>query len=161
MYKSTKLVTPSLERRWKVPTKPKGDNWEIPLPFVSSEAEAGGILTFLKEFYEGHALREESPIFFAQDLSAEERAAEGARIKSLSATVAIEPYPRGISQRATVKAVMAEGRSSFALELTRVTGEQASWRNLNTPFIDEVRKQLLIWRSLRDDEKQRYMDAKL
>ncbi|TLN01155.1 FtsX-like permease family protein, partial [bacterium] len=49
MYKSTKLVTPSLERRWKVPTKPKGDNWEIPLPFVSSEAEAEGILTFLKE----------------------------------------------------------------------------------------------------------------
>ncbi|HID91229.1 TPA: ABC transporter permease, partial [Candidatus Bathyarchaeota archaeon] len=29
---AAKLITPSLERRWKPPTKPKGDEWTIPLP---------------------------------------------------------------------------------------------------------------------------------
>jgi hypothetical protein len=161
IYKCARLVTPSLERKWKVPTKPRGDVWEIPLPFVSSQDEADGIITFMKEFYEGHMLREESPVFFAQDLSMEEKANHNVRVKSLIATVAIEPYPRGISQRAVFNATITEGRASYALVLKRLTGEQSSWQHLNKSFISEVRRQLLIWRSLRDVEKKRYMKANM
>lgn len=161
IYKCARLVTPSLERKWKVPTKPKGDTWEIPLPFVSSEDEAKGIIAFMKEFYEGHMIRDESPVFFAQNLSIEERATNNITVKSLIATVAIEPYPRGISQRVIFNASITEGRASYTLFLKRLTGEQSSWQHLNKSFISEVRRQLLIWRSLRDHEKKRYMETKL
>lgn len=161
IYKCARLVTPSLERRWKIPTKPRGDVWEIPLPFISTETETHGIFCFIKEFYEGHSLREESPTFFAQDLSVEETGEHKARIKSLSATVAIEPYPRGISQKAVFEAVTAEGMSNFVLVLNRLTGEHSAWRNFNTPFVKDIRRQLLIWQSLAENEKKRYIQAKL
>jgi ABC-type antimicrobial peptide transport system permease subunit len=32
--KAGTLVTPSLERKWKIPTKPLGGTWEIPLPLA-------------------------------------------------------------------------------------------------------------------------------
>ncbi|MEM2922010.1 MAG: FtsX-like permease family protein, partial [Candidatus Bathyarchaeia archaeon] len=53
-YSAAKLVTVSLERKWKPPTKPKRGHWEIPLPVKITEVdEVGGLLTFLREYYLG------------------------------------------------------------------------------------------------------------
>ncbi|MEM0172420.1 MAG: FtsX-like permease family protein, partial [Thermoproteota archaeon] len=53
-YIASRVITPSLERKWKPPTKPSKDNWEVPMPvsFITYE-EALGILEYLREFYEG------------------------------------------------------------------------------------------------------------
>ncbi|MEM3137504.1 MAG: ABC transporter permease, partial [Thermofilaceae archaeon] len=52
--KASQLITPSLERVWKPPTKPRGDLWEIVFPLrLTSRSEALGLLEYLREYYEG------------------------------------------------------------------------------------------------------------
>ncbi len=44
-YLASKMVTPSLERRWKATGPPRGTTWEIPLPFrVPTERAAQALL---------------------------------------------------------------------------------------------------------------------
>jgi hypothetical protein len=51
---ASRIITPSLERRWKLKTKPKGDEWDIALPTsATSLEETRGILAYLYEYYTG------------------------------------------------------------------------------------------------------------
>jgi hypothetical protein len=40
--------------------------------------------------------------------------------------------------------------------LIRESGESNAWRRINKGFLDSVRRQLLIWRSLDESAKQHY-----
>jgi hypothetical protein len=64
----------------------------------------------------------------------------------------------GITQRITVTASAPEGqRYNLVLYLTCLTGLLSDWTNSNRPFIDNVRKQLLIWRALPPSQKDGYI----
>ncbi len=55
--KASSIVTPSLERKWKVASKPIGSEWSIGLPFAaSSHEESAGVLLYFEEFFRGHML---------------------------------------------------------------------------------------------------------
>ena len=41
--------------------------------------------------------------------------------------------------------------------LTRKSGDDDSWYRMNRPFLTELRKQFLAWRSLSPAEMQRYV----
>ncbi|MBW2559157.1 MAG: hypothetical protein JRD69_10065, partial [Deltaproteobacteria bacterium] len=47
---ASKIVTPSLERAWKIKTKPVGDLWEIPIPTIITDRDVLGISNYLEEF---------------------------------------------------------------------------------------------------------------
>ena len=42
-------------------------------------------------------------------------------------------------------------------ELTREAGNPGAWRRLNRPFLTEVRKQFLLWRSLDAERVEAYI----
>jgi len=153
MLKAASLATPSLERVWRMETKPVGDQWGIPLPIViDSEETASRLAKYLYEFMNTH--RGESPIFSTKEISIQ---LEG-DIKKVSSIVNLEPYESGISQRIDIVIRKHEEmeRWSFELVLQRLTGEKASWERLNRRVIDQFRKQLLLWSSLSRKEKEKY-----
>ncbi len=43
------------------------------------------------------------------------------------------------------------------LDLERVSGDVSSWRRVNRRFLNTLRKQFLIWRTLRAEERDRYL----
>jgi len=45
------------------------------------------------------------------------------------------------------------------LHLERVSGDVSSWRRVNRRFLNTLRKQFLIWRTLRAEERDRYLGA--
>ncbi|MCX8184099.1 MAG: hypothetical protein N3F08_06755 [Crenarchaeota archaeon] len=50
-YRVSVTVTPSLERKWRLQTRPKGDSWDIPIPFrIKEDDRAAGIAVFLHEY---------------------------------------------------------------------------------------------------------------
>ncbi|MEM2868392.1 MAG: M28 family peptidase, partial [Candidatus Bathyarchaeia archaeon] len=55
-YKVSKMVTPSLERKWKLTTKPIGDNWEVSFPFLIPSEQVNGLLKFLAEYASSHSV---------------------------------------------------------------------------------------------------------
>jgi len=147
LYKSAKMVTPSLERRWKITTKPVGDTWEIPTPFrIFTEAERKGLQQYLKEYFNSYRETVSGTPFATSKIEITE--------KGLSVDVQIPPYPSSIFQN--VKFETRE-ENLLLIRLTRIRGSYNDWVNSNRAFLDAVRKQLLLWRSLKPSDKAVYI----
>ncbi|MEM3590885.1 MAG: M28 family peptidase [Candidatus Bathyarchaeia archaeon] len=160
--KSSRMVTPSLERKYKL-TKPKGDEWIIPLPFIiAGDEELNGFLSYLYEFLSAYK-GERIGLFMVSDISLKEEVVRGVRSLSLISTVNLSPYEHGISQTVTLRAVYdaSSAKYTFVLEIRRLTGMYTLWMQSNRPFIDSIRKQFLVWRGLKPEEKKRYISKKI
>jgi hypothetical protein len=156
-----RLVTPSLERTWHIPTAPVGDIWEVPLPFVvSSEKEAKGILAYLHEYMKAHA-SSDAPDFSVMDLQLATGTKDGRPFKHMKVDLRLVPYEVGLIQHLDLVIQKMEERWEFSLGIKRIQGPSDSWVHLNHNFIDTIRKQLLLWRGIKDTEKERYMEAKI
>ncbi|MBS7607044.1 hypothetical protein KEJ14_04290 [Candidatus Bathyarchaeota archaeon] len=157
---AARIVTPSLERKWAVKTKPVGNEWDIPLPFVAnSDKEALATLIFLKEYIDKH-LSPVSPEFSTERLSEISRT----KIKDyynafiLSVDVRIMPYELGIRQTMLIQLMeVAPERWPLTIHLTRKSGDIKEWERRNRDFIDYIRKRLLVWKSLPSAEKETYL----
>jgi len=157
--KAAKIVTPSLERKWKIPTKPIGDIWEIPMPFFVKDAkESKGVLAFLKEYLQHYASETSVSIpFRIHDLSYREESQR----KILEITLSLPPYDKEISQKVWISAIQAEDRWDLAVRLQKLTGMTTPWRESNKSFLSRIREQMLLWRGLRSEERERYIGQRI
>jgi len=148
-FKASRLVTPSLERSWKIPTKPYGNSWTIPLPFKSTKEECSGIFSFIHEYLD--VFKAEGGPFLVKDLSYSK---EDKTLK-LDMLVRLPPFEAGCDQKATLIAAWNEESSvyTFGVYLQRLSGDKRTWIKGNRIFINELRKQFLTWRSLKDHRK--------
>ena len=46
----------------------------------------------------------------------------------------------------------------FDVALTLVAGDRDTWGRVNRTFVDDIRKQFLLWRTLGDDDRRFYID---
>jgi ABC-type antimicrobial peptide transport system permease subunit len=155
LYKISTLVTPSLERKWRIPTKPKGDVWDIPIPFrIKDDEKAGGIAVFVREYLWNNRI-ERTGVFTVETVDVSRT---GPTV-SVTARVQVAPYEQGIRQDivlAITKSI-TEQRYLVSLNLRRVSGSVDSWVRFSYPFIDEMRKQMLVWSLLTPEEEGRYV----
>ncbi|MEM2342402.1 MAG: M28 family peptidase [Candidatus Bathyarchaeia archaeon] len=146
-----RLITPSLERRWKTPTKPVGDRWELNIPLkVIHKSEASGILRYLSEYYTGLGSQKRGfivdgvPIFDPEKLQ-------------LILQVTLLPTELGINQEVIVSMKFEENAYTLSVLIKRKSGDLKMWESLNYDFIDDLRKQVLLWKTLSPAEKTKYM----
>jgi hypothetical protein len=150
----SKLVTPSLERRWRVPTKPRGDAWEIPLPFTFREEEmAAGLAAYLSEYLENR--RERMGTFAVVEHAP---FAEPGKVE-VRARVWLAPYEQDIVQEARVVFARSptEARYQTTLVARRLSGPYDLWVKSCEVFVREVREQLLTWRLLKPEDRAAYV----
>jgi ABC-type antimicrobial peptide transport system permease subunit len=155
MYKASRLVTPSIERSWEIPTKPEGDKWTIPLPFVvTSKKELLGILVFMKEYFEAHTTERAQSVFATRKILYRDKKT----IKSLVMEIRLAPFEMGVLQETHINAGLSDkSRYGFELHLQRLGGYLQVWKTSNRKLADEVRKQLLLWRGLKAEDRESYM----
>ena len=155
-YKASKLVTPSLERKWKIPL-PTGDEWEVTLPFVATKEEASGIIEFLKEYLSAYTT-DRVGMFTIRSLKVRPLFEKGEEISLIEAEVLLAPFDLGLLQRFILQPyLISSGRYGFRMHLTRLSGIREAWLSGNTTFIDRIRKQLLLWRALSPENKDKYL----
>jgi len=155
LYRISTLVTPSLERRWRIPTKPKGDEWNIPIPFrIKDEEKAGGIAVFVREYLWNNRI-ERTGVFTVETVDISR---EGPTV-SIMARVQLAPYEQGIRQDIVLAITRSITEQTYlvSLSLRRVSGTVDSWVRFNYPFIDEMRKQMLVWSLLTPEEENKYI----
>jgi hypothetical protein len=155
--KASEVATPAIERRWHVPD-PVGDRWEIPLPFAVTGEQATALTQFMVEWFEAY---EEYSIgdFVTQDVSHREEASEYGTSYVIELMAWVAPFDLGVSQRVELKTVPTEMEDVFEirLHLERVSGDVSSWQRVNRRFLNTLRNQFLIWRTLRAEERDRYL----
>jgi len=154
----SRLVTPSLERVWRMPTKPIGDTWEIPLPFIFNRAEIDGVCAYIIEFLEAH-VGEGSLDFSVRNLTYGEGMVENQQVRRIIFTAHLTPYELGVLQYVNIIFNLPEGSDVWQMEinLNRKAGPREVWEKNNYNFINVLRKQFLLWRSLRQEEKRTYI----
>jgi len=149
--KAARLITPSLERVWKPPTKPRGDVWELVFPLrLVSRAEALGLLRYLREYYLGAGYYKAGFRISGISKVNEERL-------ELSLRALLAPIESGTEHEVLVKVIEQPGaRYSVAVTIRFLGGSRAVWQSTAPIFFDDLRKQLLLWTSLPSKEKGKY-----
>ncbi len=157
-FRVHRSITPSLARKWKIP-KPRGDEWEIRTPFGAMEKEIWGALAYLKEYFETQGQERAGPFMLIGDIMFGESMIEGRKIKTITTKVSLPPHEQGVTQEVTIRGTWDPSRSlyMFTIYLKHLTGSYDLWVRLNYPFIDALRKQLLIWRGLQSNVKNKYI----
>ena len=72
----------------------------------------------------------------------------------------LAPFDLGVSQHVTVRAMPENEYNiySVGLQIKRLSGEHASWRRVNQRFMNVIRKQFLIWRTVDTEAKDSYRE---
>ena len=151
-YQAGKICTPGIERRWS-PPRPSSDSLKMTLPFTLMRPDAHGMGAFLAEFW---ASRQEQSIgagFYVESLQV--RLVDEHVL--LDAKTWLAPFDQGVMQN--VKLVMAPGDDRyFGIEVTleRTAGDFDTWSRVMRTFLDDLRKQFLVWRTLAQEDRQFY-----
>ncbi|MFP3937288.1 MAG: FtsX-like permease family protein [Phycisphaerae bacterium] len=157
--KASRSANPGIQRQWKIPA-PKGDLYDLVFPFTVSAYDITGVVSFLKEHFENHA--DEALGGFATTSSRIFRQRENDML-GFGATVALAPFDLGVNQDFALlsRPSEIEGIDEVRILIYRRSGAHGDWRRANRVFINDLRKQLLIWRSLPENVIERYRQQTL
>jgi ABC-type antimicrobial peptide transport system permease subunit len=150
---SSRIVTPSLKRRWELPTKPIGDTWEIPIPLrITERNEALGFLKYLIEYLEGAGNIGKTYIVdkISEIIESEDKLYFEVEIR-------LAPFEFLTSSHVTISFQKTQETYFLNLILVRTFGEKRTWISSSFFFIDNLRKQSLLWRSLKPQERSKYL----
>ena len=151
---ASKLVTPSLKRKWELP-EPRGDIWEIPLPFLAPESEMIGFFAFLKEYFESSP----SERFTISEFSIKEEVSHERKLMKLELKMALAPYGAGVIQAVSIIPVPSrDDKLGLLISIHRLGGELKVWKDGNRHLVDLIRKQMMIWRGLAMQERLKYIE---
>jgi hypothetical protein len=156
LYKVSKLVTPSLERIWRPPTKPKENTWDIPLPIaIETEEEVTGMIVFIAEHLKSYG--SEAASFMVTKLEYEKKVEGGKNVYLVRAIARLRPYESGLTEEVVFKASQVKNRYEVTLTANLISGPRVLWVGGHLKVVDMVRKTMLIWKSMGKDEKIKYM----
>jgi hypothetical protein len=168
------IAIPDVNRSWTLP-EPAGNILKATLPFLMHIREqdcAGG---FLLEYYAAHEdvshglfstadVRQDHVCPWHEPGAGPHPGQLHDEFQSLdsclriTARVWLSPFDFGINQDVVIvfsPAMWHPGYLEIAVELTRRAGEAGMWKRLNKGFLNDLRKQMLVWRSL-DDERRAF-----
>ena len=152
--KASQISVPDIARTWRLPD-PSGDEWYFALPFTIMDEELEGLNAFLASYYDAH--REESSSEFYID-KVDFWVEQG---KFMLETMAwLAPYDLGVSQLVTIITTPIpeeQGLYAMSMLVTRESGDISSWNRVNRRFVNFLRKQFLIWRTLTPEERAMFV----
>ncbi|MBT7552712.1 MAG: ABC transporter permease [Gemmatimonadetes bacterium] len=152
------ICTPGIERRWKLPTDVEGDRIDIRLPFSLARHEAVGMAAFQAEFWAENREQSIGAGFYVEALGIER---EGDSIR-LEARVWLAPFDQGVVQDTVLEIAPGVDPNYCDIDarLELAAGDRSTWHRVVRTFLDDVRKQFLVWRTL-DAEDRRYYAEQL
>jgi hypothetical protein len=162
---AAQIAIPDVNRSWKLPES-DGNNLEITLPFLMKYKEHRSTGGFLYEYFKGHqdvshggfstgnidfAFVCPPPTQGDESLTCTMDQCCREACLQLYAEVWLAPFDFGIKQQVEVRFCPASEEPGFLeikIRLKRQAGEVNTWRRVNKAFLNAVRRQLLLWRSL-------------
>jgi hypothetical protein len=151
--RASRSANPGILRAWR-PPRPKGDRCDIVFPFTISDRDVEGVISFLKEHFDNFG-DTGLGVFIARDTRVL-RPDKGRPI--LTSAVSLAPFDLGVAQTVELSTRPSEiaDIDEVALVLVRQSGEPKDWERLNKLFLDDLRKQFLIWRTLSPETMESY-----
>ncbi|MCC7147095.1 MAG: hypothetical protein IT443_11675 [Phycisphaeraceae bacterium] len=158
-YRASKSANPGLARAWKMPP-PQGDLIQMKFPFTVSAYDITGVLSFLAEHFRQHD-DAGLGIFATRAVKVTRHGAEGHL--ALQADLALAPFDLGVTQFFTLRATPSEipGVDEVQIDAHRQSGATPDWYRANRVFVQDLRKQFLLWRTLSSEAIEAYRQQTL
>jgi hypothetical protein len=152
--KAARVCTPGIERRWS-PPNPLGDRLDMVLPFTLAESDATGMAAFLAEFWEIHQEQSIGAGFYVESVQVRQSPGH----LQLTGRVWLAPFDQGLVQEVLLDMKLETGGSYFIIRtvLHRESGDHETWRRVCRTFLDDLRKQFLLWRTLHEEDRAFYI----
>jgi hypothetical protein len=155
------MSVPDVTRRWRFP-EPEGDEWHFDFPFTIGRIDALGVCAYLHRVFGAYG---EGSVgdFMTEDVSLHrESPPPGFRDAAyrLDLMIWLAPYDLGVSQRVRLRTTPdaeLDGIYRIEMEITRISGDVASWKRLNTTFLNVLRKRFLVWRTVSQQMREEYL----
>jgi len=154
-WQASRAAAPSEDRSWGVPD-PVGDEISLDLPFSFQRDLVPGAALFLHEYFDSHA---ESSLgkFTAKEVTLEAFHTDHGQGMCLFFIAWLSPYDLGVSQEVQIYIVpTTEGLYVTEASFFRISGYVTSWQRVNLPFLNALRKHLLIWRTFSPQQRLDY-----
>jgi len=144
--KAGRSANPGVARKWKMPA-PVDDGIDFVFPFTVSAEDMGGILAFIQEHFENHGDAAIGNFATSGVAMFNQADAQG---MGLRAHISLAPFDLGVMQAFSMysRPSEIEGIDEVVVKLKRLSGTQGAWLRGNRVFIDDLREQFLLWRSL-------------
>jgi hypothetical protein len=157
--KAGKSANPGVARKWRMP-EPKDGKIEFLFPFTVSHSDIEGVLAFVKEHFDSHQ-DASLGLFSAQETRVFENQDGEYRSLSIESRVSLAPFDLGVSQHFKLYSQPSdiEGIEEVMVELVRENGSLGAWMRGNQDFINDLRNQFLLWRSLPEESIRHYKEA--
>jgi len=156
--KASDMAVPDVTRRWEFPP-PKGDLWQFDFPFTVSGVEILGMYCYLARFLQSYG---ETSIgaFYTEDVRLEKGKPDEEADYVIATRCWLAPYDLGISQDVRFEAVDTGEHNIYRIvvNIHRVSGDTLSWQRMNRGFLNVLRKQFLVWRTVPTGTKLRYAE---
>lgn len=157
--KASRSANPGIQRQWKI-GDPKGDVYDIKFPFTVSSYDLTGIVSFLEEHFNNYR---DAAVGVFTTIHCEVIREAGNDMLGIRTHVALAPFDLGIEQTLVMLSQPSdvEGIDEVRVIMRRESGAYNDWRRANRVFINDLRKQFLIWRSLDTEVTEKYREMTL
>lgn len=161
---AARISIPDVNRTWKLPPA-EGDVLNITLPFLMKRAERESIGGFLYSYFNGHqdyshgTFSTGSVTLFTEPIEMVEN--HGTSYFYITSRVWLSPFDFGIMQHVDIRFMPSKENAGYLeihMKIRRESGEVNSWLRINRRFVHEMRKQLLVWRSLDEPAKNTFVE---
>lgn len=157
--KAASLAAPSGMLQWKLPEPDTDGRIRFPLPFSLTQGNAIGMAAFFEQFLRNHT-EITSPDFNCRAIEHGVRELDdGNEAVRLSCDMWLAPYDLDVAQHFAFEVRESESAGVFYvhLDLARFSGSEDNWLRVNYSFLNLVRHQFLLWRNLRQEERERFV----
>lgn len=161
---AARIAIPDVNRSFTLP-KPVDDTISVMLPFFMKHDEHESVGGFLYTFFSGHqdishGKFSTGPVELIYTCANVEEIRNAIKMHDdpstfhcvhLRTKVWLAPFDFGIMQRLDIQFCPAQDNYDYLeikITMHRESGEDGQWGRINRRFIHELRKQLLIWRSM-------------
>jgi hypothetical protein len=162
------IAIPDVKRSWQLP-RVHGNFIEVTLPFLLKEGEEKSAAGYLYDYFNSH-LDITHGLFSTGDLGFNFTAPPSEQIHpqaqtpclTIDSKVWLAPFDLGVVQQVALlfcPSIDEAGFIEIGMRITRGAGEANAWRRTNKMFIHQLRKQMLVWRSLSAAQKFNYEKA--
>jgi hypothetical protein len=150
---AARSAVPDTVRRWN-PPPPEGDRWEFDFPFMVSEGEVQGVCGFLANFFNAYS-EESIGDFYAEKVRVvTEKGTQGEEY-AVQLLLWLAPFDMGVSQFLQLEFLPTQMSGVYTIQLfiQRISGQDTFWQRINHRFFNRLRKEFLIWHTLKSDAR--------
>ena len=154
---ASRMAVPDVTRRWKIPP-PDGDDWTFDFPFTVGGKEVSGLYVFFRYYFASFEEQSVGRFYTSSTELSSFADTDGAKGYRLCMRAWLSPYDLGVSQDVELRAVPTgvAGVYSIQLRIQRLSGQANTWVRINRGFLNEIRKQFLLWRTITPESKAEY-----